>query len=45
MDIVDASLETIAEATGLRRVFTIDSHFFAYRLLDGHALEVVPAPR
>jgi uncharacterized protein len=45
MDIADASLVAIAEARGLRRIFTIDSHFYAYRLRNGHTLEVVPDRR
>lgn len=41
MDLADASL-VVAETLGLRRVFTLDRHFYAYRLADGSALEVVP---
>ena len=42
MDLADASLVVAAETLGLRRVFTLDRHFYAYRLADGGALEVVP---
>lgn len=41
MDLADASLVAVAEARGFRRVFTIDSDFYIYRLADGSALEVV----
>lgn len=37
-----ASLVTAAETLELTRVFTLDHHFYAYRTLDGNALEVVP---
>jgi uncharacterized protein len=42
MDLADASLVAVAESQGLRRVFTIDSDFYVYRLADGSALDVVP---
>ena len=42
MDIADASLVAVAEAMGLRHIFTIDSHFYAYRLRNGRTLEVIP---
>jgi len=42
MDLADASLVAAAEILGMRRVFTLDRHFYAYRLADGSALEVVP---
>ena len=41
-DYADATLLVAAEDTGVRRVFTIDSHFYAYRLSDGSRLEVFP---
>ena len=44
MDLADASLIALAEAQGYRRVFSIDSDFYVYRLADGSALEVVPGP-
>lgn len=42
MDLADASLVAAAETLRLRRVFTLDRHFYAYRTADGKALEVVP---
>lgn len=41
MDLADASLVAVAESRLLRRIFSIDSDFFIYRLSDGSALEVV----
>jgi uncharacterized protein len=41
MDLADASLVAVSESRSLRRVFSIDSDFFIYRLSDGTALEVV----
>ena len=40
MDFADASLVAAAEALSLRRVFTLDHHFRAYRV-DGDYLDVV----
>ncbi len=42
-DYADATLLVTAEEMGLRRVFTIDRHVYAYRLPGGIALEVIPA--
>ena len=42
MDMADASLVAAAETLGLRQVFTIDTDFYVYRLIDGSALEVIP---
>ena len=42
MDLADASIVAAAEATGIRRIFTLDSDFRIYRLSDGSAFEVVP---
>lgn len=41
MDLADASIVTAAEALTLTRVFTLDRHFYAYRLANGNMLEVV----
>ncbi|MEM7354220.1 MAG: hypothetical protein AAF657_25675 [Acidobacteriota bacterium] len=41
MDLADASLVAAAERLSLNEVFTIDSHFYAYRLPDGSALDIV----
>lgn len=42
MDLADASLVTLAEARKIRKVFTLDRHFHAYRIHDKQAFEVVP---
>jgi len=45
MDLADASLVTAAEALDTRRVFTLDTHFGAYRVRRGHRhepFEIVP---
>lgn len=42
MDLGDASLVAVAETRGLRQVFTLDKHFWGYRLADGSALEPIP---
>jgi uncharacterized protein len=42
-DLADASLIAAAETLGLRRIFTLDSHFYAYRLADSTALEIMPS--
>ncbi|MFQ5629881.1 MAG: type II toxin-antitoxin system VapC family toxin [bacterium] len=41
MDMADASLVAVAESQSFRRIFTLDSDFFIYRLADGSALEIV----
>jgi len=41
MDFADASLVATAETLRLRRVFTLDHHFRAYRV-DGDYFDVVP---
>jgi len=43
MDLADSSLVAAAEARGLARVFTLDSHFHAHRTNGGKAFEVIPA--
>jgi predicted nucleic acid-binding protein len=42
MDLADASLVAAMEAMSERRVFTTDSHFYAYRTVDGGTFEVFP---
>lgn len=42
MDLADASLVAASEQTRLRVIFTVDSHFRAYRIDGIHAFEVVP---
>ena len=41
MDFADASLVAVAESRGYKRIFSIDSDFYIYRLADGSVLEVV----
>ncbi len=42
MDLADASLVSAAETLKQQRIFTLDRHFYAYRLANGNAFEVVP---
>jgi uncharacterized protein len=42
MDLADATLVALAEQDDHRRVFTLDSDFYVYRLASGRALEVIP---
>jgi predicted nucleic acid-binding protein len=42
MDFADASLVATAERLDLSRIFTLDSHFRAYRILGKDAFEIVP---
>jgi len=41
MDLADASLVATAESHSMRRIFTLDSHFYIYRLPDGAVLETI----
>ena len=41
MDFADASLVAVAESRGIRRLFTLDSDFYIYRLADDSVLEVI----
>jgi predicted nucleic acid-binding protein len=41
MDLADASLVAVAESRAVRRLFTIDSDFYIYRLAEGSVLEIV----
>ena len=41
MDLADASLVAVAESLGLHQIFSFDSDFYIYRLLDGQVLEVI----
>lgn len=43
-DFVDAALVAAAEILNIRRIFTFDSHFYAYRTAGGDALEALPGP-
>jgi hypothetical protein len=42
MDLADASLVAMAETTGLRQIFTLDSDFYIYLINDTDPFEVVP---
>jgi predicted nucleic acid-binding protein len=42
MDLADAALIATAERLGMQRIFTLDSDFHIYRLMDGSALECLP---
>lgn len=42
MDFADATLVVAGERTGIRRVFTLDRHFHAYRANGTEPFEVVP---
>ena len=42
MDFADASLVAAAETLGVQFIFTLDKHFYAYRLASGQAFQVVP---
>jgi uncharacterized protein len=43
MDIADATLVAVAEARGLKRIFTLDSDFGVYRYRGREAFDMVPA--
>jgi uncharacterized protein len=43
MDLADASLVAAAEWLRVRRVFTLDQHFRAYRINGRHAFEIIPS--
>lgn len=42
MDLADASLVSAAERLRLRRIFSVDKHFRAYRISGIHAFEILP---
>ncbi len=42
MDLADASLVSGAERLSLRRIFTVDRHFRAYRINGTHAFDIIP---
>ena len=43
-DYADATILVAAEDSGRRSVFTLDKHFYAYRLTNGNSVEVLPYP-
>ena len=42
MDFADATLVALAEARGLKRVFTLDSDFSVYRIRGRERFELIP---
>lgn len=42
MDLADASLMVIAESHSFRRIFTLDSDFYIYRLSGKRSLDIIP---
>lgn len=42
MDLADASLVACAETLNQRRIFTLDSDFYVYRLNDTEGFEIIP---
>lgn len=42
MDLADATLVAVAEADGLRTIFTLDDHFRSYELRGHRLFDVVP---
>jgi uncharacterized protein len=42
MDLADASIVALAEASGLKQVFTLDTDFYVYRIADKDSFDVVP---
>lgn len=41
MDIADASLVWLAEATGVKQIFTLDSDFFIYRIKGKDVFDII----
>ena len=41
-DLADASLVAASETLDAKQIFTLDSHFYAYRKADGSAFALVP---
>ena len=42
MDIADASLVVAAQHHGIRKIFTLDSHFLAYKIFNKYVFDVIP---
>jgi predicted nucleic acid-binding protein len=42
MDLADASLVALAEASGLKQVFTLDTDFYVYRIGGKDSFDVTP---
>lgn len=41
MDLADASLVVLAEVTGLKRIFTLDSDFYVYKINGKDSFDIV----
>lgn len=41
MDLADASLVVLAEVSGIKRIFTLDSDFYVYRIHGKNSFEVI----
>ena len=41
-DMADAAIVAVAELENTNRIFTLDRHFYAYRMSDGSAFELLP---
>ncbi len=42
MDLADASLVVLAETSGFRQVFTLDTDFYIYRIAGKESFNVIP---
>ena len=42
MDLADASLVVLAEATGIKRILTLDSDFYAYKINGKDSFDIIP---
>ncbi|MGH9843489.1 MAG: type II toxin-antitoxin system VapC family toxin [Blastocatellia bacterium] len=42
MDLADASLVALAEVSGIKKIFTLDSDFYVYRINGKDIFEVIP---
>jgi uncharacterized protein len=42
MDLADASLVTLAEREKIKRIFTLDSDFYVYRLYGKESFDIIP---
>lgn len=42
MDYADATIVVVAESTGIRTLFTVDSEFYIYRIHDTEVFQIIP---
>ena len=42
IDLADASLVALAEASGVKKVFTLDTDFYIYRIHSKDSFDVTP---